>query len=53
MKESGREGEEATNSAEPWNTHKQSLFSGLARHFNRNRKSFDTLPNVQTLSRLL
>ena len=53
----GREGrgrEEATDSIEHQNSHKQSFFfSGLARHFHRIRKSFDTLPLVQTLSRRL
>ena len=55
-KEGGREGEggeEATDSVEPQNSHKKSFFSGLARHFHRIRKSFDTLPLVQTLSRHL
>ena len=40
-------GERATDSVEPQNSHKQSLLSGLVRHFH-NRKSFDMLPLVQT-----
>ena len=34
----GEGGEEAIDSIEPQNTHKQSFFSGLARHFHRIRQ---------------
>ena len=51
-KEGGGEGEggreKATYSIEPQNSHKQSLLSGLVRHFHIIRKSFDMLPLVQT-----
>ena len=35
------EEERATDSMEPQNSHKQSLFSGLVRHFRRIGKSFE------------
>ena len=41
-------GERATDSIEPQNSHKQSLLSGLVRHFHIFRKSFDMLFLVQT-----
>ena len=44
--EGGRE--RATDSMEPQNSHKQSLLSGLVRHFHIIRKSVDMLPLVQT-----
>ena len=37
----GMEEERATDSMEPQNSHKQSLFSGLVRHFRRIGKSFE------------
>ena len=55
MKEGGREREERRQLT-AWNlrTHTSNpFFSGLARHFHRIRKSFDTFPLAQTQSRLL
>ena len=53
-KEGGGEGEggkeRATDSIEPQNSHKQSLLSGLVRHFHIFRKNFDMVPLVQVLS---
>ena len=37
----GREEERATDSIEPQNSHKQSILSGLVRHFHRIGKSFE------------
>ena len=51
-REGGREGEGASDGIEHQSSHKQSFFSGLARHFHRIRFCFEMLPLVQTLSRL-
>ena len=41
-------GEGATDSIEPKNSHKQSLLSGMDRHFHEIRTSFEVLSLVQT-----